>query len=387
MGLYVSCVVYLLNLAGFWDFSLLKETIYWFAFAGAVTLGRSTKADPKISYVRASLVDSLKLVIIIEFLVAMHTFALWIELLTVPFATLLFVLHTFTETKKEHDDVRSFLGHLLSVLGLIVLSYVGYRTFMDLKEIATLDALKNLLLPPTLSIAFLPFLILAVTYFSYENAFRRMMFVVKDPNVQRYAKWQALRNFGFNRKHLQRWTKHLFVTDRTDKSDIDRALGEYRELVKRENNPKDVPLEQGWSPFEAVKFLSAEGLEAGDYDCCGGDFWHASSPYFEIDDEVLANNVAYYVEGTSEIATTLKLVMNLNYKETKKLAHEKLLSASRRLCEKALGAPLPRPIEKALRYGQNLEAELKGKRISVAKDSWPPNAFGEYDIKFTIGNN
>jgi hypothetical protein len=67
------------------------------------------------------------------------------------------------------------------------------------------------------------------------------------------------------------------------------------------------------------------------------DEWWASSPYLEIGDAIMPNNLAYYVDGHEAVATTLKLVLNVNAPETAQKARCSFLEIARILYEKALG--------------------------------------------------
>ena len=53
-----------------------------------------------------------------------------------------------------------------------------------------------------------------------------------------------------------------------------------------------------------------------------------------------------------------------------------IMSSNRAL---TLGVELPCLIEAAVKYERDKEIVIEGKRMAVAKEKWPTEAFGEYD--------
>lgn len=74
-----------------------------------------------------------------------------------------------------------------------------------------------------------------------------------------------------------------------------------------EKYPEKVPLSKGWSPYAAKDFLIQEGIETSYYQPNELDEWFACSPFKELGQEIVPNNIAYYIDG--DASTSLS---NLN---------------------------------------------------------------------------
>lgn len=386
MAAYVSLIVFLLSKVGIWEVLHLKNTLIWFFSVAIVARFEIINISEDQDYFKKAIRDNLKLIVLIEFIISVYTFSFFVEFLIVPLVTIIVVMLTKAETNEDYAPVEKLLNFVLTLTALLLVGYAVYKVIVDFDQLATIGTLMDFVLPPMLSISLLPFLFLALTWSSYENAAIRTNFAISDPALKKYAKRQGLLKFRFNREHLIRWARRLKVHHIESRGDIDISIIRFQDQIKREKTPPDVPICLGWSPYSAKDFLAEHELKTGYYEQSGGDLWTASSPYLELDDEVLGNNIAYYVDGTDSEAKSLKLKLNINSKAEKNAAHSKFLVLAQILCGAALGKRLPKRIERALVSGETRSLKLNGKRFSVSKLEWPPNAYGEYDITFIIEN-
>ena len=84
MIIYVELIILALALIGFWDLSLLKDTILWTAFVGFLLLMKTDKINSEKNYLKTIILDSFKGVIIIEFIANFYSFSLITELILIP---------------------------------------------------------------------------------------------------------------------------------------------------------------------------------------------------------------------------------------------------------------------------------------------------------------
>ena len=75
MLLYVVLIVLVLRAVGVWEFTLFKDTVVWFCAALGMMM-RFNISDKAENVFRKVLVDSVKVVILLEFLVNTYTFSL-----------------------------------------------------------------------------------------------------------------------------------------------------------------------------------------------------------------------------------------------------------------------------------------------------------------------
>jgi len=80
--IYIYWTVFFYRI-GFWQDALLGETIIWIfgvGFALLINAGRTNEKD----FFKKAILDNIKIVVIIEFLVNIYVFDLWAELILVP---------------------------------------------------------------------------------------------------------------------------------------------------------------------------------------------------------------------------------------------------------------------------------------------------------------
>lgn len=321
---------------------------------------------------------------IVAFLVGFYTFNFWIEFTILPILTILGGTLVFAERDKKHEPVKKFLNSILSLVGLSLIGYAIYRLITSFEVFATRGTLSDFLIPPVLSLSFLPFIYLLSVIMRYETNFIRLKFALKDPTLEKFARKEAFIQFGFKIKDLERWATSLFRIPLTSKEDITASISEIKRLKKIEKNPPEIDINIGWSPYKAKAFLISEAIETGHYRDTGEDEWMACSNYVQLNDAILSNNISYYVEGDNQVVNKLKLSLAVYSPEAAEAAHLRLLNAATVLYYSALGKSLPSEIERAIKLGLNNDTADGNKKITVAKNNWPEHKLNGYDMKFKI---
>ena len=174
--------------------------------------------------------------------------------------------------------------------------------------------------------------------------------------------------------------------DTSSKQSIKKSVKQIFKMVSAEKQPQEVPLREGWSPYEAKNFLLSEGLETGYYHPTVPEEWFASSPLIELGNDLIPNNISYYVDGNESTAKSLKLMINVNSRESAEMAHFKLLSSAKVLLKATLGLDTSSEIETAIMKGENLTLNLGSIKATVEKNDWPQSSIGGYDIKFILSS-
>lgn len=135
-------------------------------------------------------------------------------------------------------------------------------------------------------------------------------------------------------------------------------------------------------PPKACDYLSGSGLPTRGYKNPDGIGYHCSSPYKELGPGSPKNNIAYYAEGDSKQVKKLKLVLNVNNRQTAKQAHSELATSAENLAKKALNAPLPDEVKKAILDGRNGTWKVGKSSLQLTRIDWPTGK--GYDLKFVI---
>lgn len=383
MGLYITTLVWLMYQGGIWDTTQLKTTLLWCVSVSLISLFRIHKKEAHKDFFRNSIKDIFKLTLFLEFIVDFYTFGLIFELIFIPLMTVASVLLAISGTDKKYESVEKVLNKAFSLIGFFLISYAAYRAYYDISNMLSLNTIRGFLTPPLLSLGFMPFVFAGMVYVRYEYAIIRLKYLIKDSDLRSYAAKTALKKFHVNIELLERWLDSLVFLQINTKQDIGQSIQDLELTIRREKNPQQVPITEGWSPYEAKKFLEEVGLVLGHYHSVGDDEWHASSSYLEIGEDVLPDNIAFYIGGNATAVKSLKLILNVNYINTEKESLNVFLNAAMLLYNKALDKEMPINIKKAVLSGRQKKVKIKGTAISVTKHSWSMKING-YDMKFLI---
>ena len=226
MILNTVLVAFLLAKVHFWDVSLLKDTVFWFFGTGFIMFMNSNKIGSEKHYFKKALLDNLKFVVVLEFIINLYVFNIFVELLIVPAIFIIAAMISISKTKKEYLLAKKVLSSVLSVFGLIFISYALIELTTSFKDFTTLQNLKDFLLTPILTITYLPFLYFLVLYSTYELLFVRIdLWIKKDKQLANYLKWQTLKKCSLNLNKLNTFSTHLnkqlmFIKTRSDVTQI-----------------------------------------------------------------------------------------------------------------------------------------------------------------------
>lgn len=228
MLIYVSIVIWLLSMVGLWDFGQMKNTVLWGISVAAVTMFRINSISEDDHYFKKSILDNLKIIVALEFVINVYSLSLWIELIIVPFFAFLGGMLAIAELNEKHRKVEKLLNGILVGIGFMLLSYAAYKIYNDITSFATFRNLKDFALPPIMSISYLPFVYFIALFMTYEVLFVRLSFFAKDPVILRHVKFMTVRIFNINLSSLKLWAKHISKLDFSNKDKINSAIYDFK---------------------------------------------------------------------------------------------------------------------------------------------------------------
>lgn len=235
MLLYTAGIVYVLYAVGIWKFALIKDTVVWFCFT-AFVLGGSAVTRTETGMVKEVAKESLKIILIFEFLVNEYTFSLPVELLLVPAMTFIVLLDVMARRDESTAPITKITGGIQVLAGLFLIINAIRRAVEGFDQLATVDAIRKVLLAPVMTLMFIPLLFLAMLYSAYEQLFTLLKVGrPKQELITRYAKRQLIAEFGMNIAALQRFRRaNAWDLSRVQtESDVDAVLQAWR-IVDRE---------------------------------------------------------------------------------------------------------------------------------------------------------
>lgn len=206
---YSLIIVFILRKTYLWDHTLLKDTLFWF-FGGAIVMFLNVTKIKDLESFKLVVFESLKWTMIIEFLVNLYTFSLLVELIFIPVFIFISLLKYYSELKPEHKTLIKPPTYILNFIGLAVFVFIIYRTALDYKNFFTLITLRNFLVPPILTILFLPLLYLIALFISYESLFVRINHIHKDDDFMKPLKKEILKVANVNLNVLNSISRNLY---------------------------------------------------------------------------------------------------------------------------------------------------------------------------------
>ena len=220
MLLYIMCMVVVFEKIGFWDESATKDTILWTlgsAFTAYFSLNKVAQDD---GYFKNAILDNLKFVLILEFVVNLYSFSLPAELIVIPIVSFIVMLNAFAESKPEYKQVSKLLNFILGVFGLYLIAFTFREIVLDFQNFASLKNLRDFFLPIFLSISLLPFIYVMALFMQYETFFIRIDFANKNPDIAKYAKRKVLAACHVNLPKLNKVSKKAGYPKVNDKKDV-----------------------------------------------------------------------------------------------------------------------------------------------------------------------
>lgn len=208
LTVYVTATLFLLHKIGTWDFTLLKDTIFWFVSVALVLFFSINKAKDT-HFFKDIVKESFKWTIALEFFVNFYTFSLLTELILMPTTLFLAMTLAYSQTDKKYEQVSKLLTNIFAIIGLTFFAYVTYKTFYNYQDFFTLHTLFSFLLPPILTVLLIPFLYLLALYMNYEVLFIRVDFMTNDSDKKQSLKREILLLANLNLNRLTSISKKL----------------------------------------------------------------------------------------------------------------------------------------------------------------------------------
>ncbi|MDO6501216.1 hypothetical protein [Photobacterium sanguinicancri] len=386
MIIYMGTIVYMLSEMGLWNVEQVKNTLFWGASVGLMSLFKLETIKTDENFFKHSVVGNLKLLALIQFVVSVYSFPLLGEVVLVPLLAFIGAMLAIAGTDEKYVAVKRLLEYLLSTFGLLVIGYTIYMLITNFGEIAKEKTLYDFIVPPLLTLFYLPFIFIMMVYSTYEQVSVRLRYSIKSNWLRYTALTCAFLLFNCRTRLLERWSSHVAKNNINSCGDMFKTFAHIHKVRRAEKHPLDISPEDGWSPYEAKEYLSNKGLKTGFYNNQYGNEWVALSPMHELGDGLIPDNIAYYVEGSQDVAITLKLKLNINDKSREVIALNELSEMAELLCQSSLKLPLSENMKNAIMCAEQLVEVYGNKQVSLIRDEWPDHVFSGYDVKFVVSS-
>ena len=181
---------------GLWRPDLLKPTVLWMVLAGLGLFFRFSEAITEPGFFRRVLVRTVGVVAVVEYVVNLSSFPLWVEIPAQALAGLMFGLLAVSGDDPKHASVRKLANGYLGALGLSAVVWAAWRLVSERQNIDFEGLVWGFLLPVWLTPPTLAFVYLVAVWAAYDRAFRQMGFSAEGRNLFRQKLAVVLRAAG-----------------------------------------------------------------------------------------------------------------------------------------------------------------------------------------------
>lgn len=223
MFAYIILILWLFYNLQIWNVELTKDIVFWVFGSAIILLMNTNKATQDDNHFKNILRDNLKLIVMLEFVVALYSFNFWIEMIFVPVMFFIVAMGAMAEIKKEYSQVKKIIDFALSAIGISLIIFAIFQITSNFQNFVSINNLRSLVLPPLLYFAFIPFLYIFALIMAYETLFVRLdIFLKNDKALAKFAKIKIFKLCFLNLKKLNKFVKEssIDLLNLKDKNDI-----------------------------------------------------------------------------------------------------------------------------------------------------------------------
>lgn len=223
MIFYNMFIVFMFYKLSLWDLSLFKETCFWFvtSFILFVDVNDISKKE---HYFEKVLLDSLKLAVILEFILNLYAFNFFVEMIIFPFVLISIIILEMIKYDNKLLPLKNFFLIVIAIYGVLVIYCTIRNISLDYKSFLNLHNVKSFFLPPVFTLIYIPFLYVLALVSEYELYFVRINnFLKEDKSLADYVKCRTLRLCNISLRKLKKFQKKRLINimNAKDKKDID----------------------------------------------------------------------------------------------------------------------------------------------------------------------
>ncbi|MBB6681448.1 hypothetical protein H4O20_08335 [Aequorivita sp. 609] len=216
LGIYLFGIFSLLKAIGLWTSADIKDSIFWlFSVAFVLVFSLNKAKDSK--YFKEILIDTIKVIAILEFVINFYNFSLVTELILLPILIFIVMLQAVAGLDSKNAQVAKLLTNLMAIFGFGLLIYSIYQMANGYSDFFKLGTLHSFVLPIAITILFLPYLYFLSLYSIYESYFIRLDFMTvkkgKVKKVKKHIRRRAHININRLNRIMERFDKKVFYDD------------------------------------------------------------------------------------------------------------------------------------------------------------------------------
>jgi hypothetical protein len=206
MAVYISGIVLGLYKLGFWDFTLLKDTLVWTIFTAIALLLNSNDNALQEGFFRSKVVENVKIIVLIQFIANTYTFNLIAEIILVFALVFLGAMQALAGTDQKYKSVEKLTTVLITILGLTIMANAVYFVVKEWGTFSSIKTLRSFLIPILLTTLYLPFVYIMALYSIYEKINVRLkMKSYIDKRLRSFIMRRIFLKYNFKLKSLRKF--------------------------------------------------------------------------------------------------------------------------------------------------------------------------------------
>jgi hypothetical protein len=218
---YVSLVIFGFDRLGLWDLGMVKDSVIWFLGCALAMVFNYEQAHKDACYFRRSLIASLNMLVVVEFLVNFYVFPIFAELVLVPVLFFGGALLAYSKTRAEYAPVKRLMEFVMAAVGFFLLAHAAARLAVDVTSLLAVENVKRFVLPIALTVLFLPFIYTLALYSAYDDICIRVKLWITDRELARYTRRQVFSACQFRLTRVNRFMTQYAARLPTVKSTSD----------------------------------------------------------------------------------------------------------------------------------------------------------------------
>ena len=120
------------------------------------------------------------MIVLIEFIFNTFTFNIIVEVILIPFITIIVIMNILAEREEHSEQVKKLMSMILSIIGLVILG-LSLKEFIHISDVGEVKVLTiSFIIPIVFSLLYIPIAYLFAIFSRYEMLFLRMSFKSPD---------------------------------------------------------------------------------------------------------------------------------------------------------------------------------------------------------------
>jgi hypothetical protein len=208
-AVYMTGVVWLLQVIGYWDCRMAKTTVFWFVGTGLVTAFSTKQKDGR--YFFRLVVRNFSTAAIVAYFMNIHRFPLYVWLALFPIVLLLVGSQALAEVDTQYAAAKKPSDTLLTVIALAALAFSLAYVVGHFSTLTTGETGKEFFLPFVLTVCFIPLLYAMALFIVYQGMLGMIRFrFAENVHLYRFARKEIIRACGVSLRRAQLFEEGAF---------------------------------------------------------------------------------------------------------------------------------------------------------------------------------